>query len=106
MKIPTSPKKNKRKEKVPKPVMESLKHINFHSFLKLNGDVHSLIFPLNGPMKGKGGNQALAHPIVDQYLKKQEEEAPKMEKSSKEFLACVDAFRVFVVQQGEITTQN
>jgi hypothetical protein len=29
-----------------------------------------------------------------------------MEKSSKEFLALMDAFRVFVVQQGEAITQN
>ncbi len=29
-----------------------------------------------------------------------------MEKSSKEFLALMDAFCVFVVQQGEVTTQN
>ncbi len=29
-----------------------------------------------------------------------------MEKSSKEFLALVDTFYVFVVQQGEATTQN
>jgi hypothetical protein len=34
----------------------------------------------------------------------QEEEAPKVEKLSKEFLAFVDAFHVFVVQQGEAIT--
>jgi hypothetical protein len=31
-------------------------------------------------------------------MEKQEEEAPKVEKSSKEFLALMDAFHVFVVQ--------
>jgi len=29
-----------------------------------------------------------------------------MEKLFKEFLALVDDFHVFVVQQGEVTTQN
>ncbi len=43
---------------------------------------------------------------MDKYLDKWEEEVPKVEKSSKEFLALVDAFHVFVVQQGEATTQN
>ncbi len=57
-KIPTTPKKNKGKEKILEPIMESPKHINFHSFSKLNGDVHSLILLPNGPMKGKGGKQA------------------------------------------------
>jgi hypothetical protein len=70
MKIPVAPKKNKGKEKVLEPIMEPLKHINFHSFSKLNGDVHSLIFLLNGPMKGKRGKQALEHQIVDEYPKK------------------------------------
>lgn len=50
--------------------MESPKHIDFHSFSKSNGDVHSLILLLNGPMKGKGGKQALEHPIVDEFLEK------------------------------------
>jgi len=44
--------------------------------------------------------------VVDKYLNKWEEEVPKVEKLSKEFLAFVDAFHVFVVQQGEATTQN
>jgi hypothetical protein len=35
---------------------------------------------------------------VDEYLEKQEQEAPKVEKSSKEFLAFVDTFHVFLVQ--------
>jgi hypothetical protein len=70
MKNFVTPKKNKRKEKVPKPIMESLNQINFYLFSKLNGDVHCLIFLLNGPMKRKGGKQALECPIVDQYPKK------------------------------------
>jgi hypothetical protein len=43
---------------------------------------------------------------VDEFPKKQEEEAPKVKKSFKEFLVLVDDFRVVVVQQGEATTQN
>jgi hypothetical protein len=35
---------------------------------------------------------------VDEFLEKQKEEAPKVDKSFKEFLALVDTFRVFVVQ--------
>ncbi len=42
---------------------------------------------------------------MDKFLKKQDE-APKVEKSSKEFLVFVDAFHVFVVQQGEAMTRN
>jgi hypothetical protein len=64
------PKKNKGKEKVLEPLMESPKLIDFHSFSKSNVDVHSLILILNGPMKGKGGKQALEHPIVDEFLEK------------------------------------
>jgi hypothetical protein len=67
--------------------------------------VHSLIFALNGLMKRKGGKQALECLVVDKSLKKQHE-APKVEKSSKEFLVLVDAFHVFVVQQKETTIQN
>ncbi len=50
-----APKKNNEKEKVLELIVELLEHIDFHSFFQLNGDVHSLIFLLNGPMKGKGG---------------------------------------------------
>ncbi len=56
-------------------------------------------------MKRKGGKQALERLVVDKSLKKQDE-APKVEKSSKEFLALVDAFHVFVVQQKGAMTQN
>ncbi len=51
---PMAPKKNK-KEKVPKPREESFEHLNFHLSFELNGEVHSLILPLNGPKKGKMG---------------------------------------------------
>jgi hypothetical protein len=67
--------------------------------------MNSLIALLGVP-RGKGGKQALEHLVVDKSLEKQEEEAPRVEKLSKEFLAVVDAFHVFVVQQGEVTTQN
>ncbi len=40
VKIPTTPKKNKGKEKVIEPREEMIEHINFHSSSKLNGDVH------------------------------------------------------------------
>jgi hypothetical protein len=56
-------------------------------------------------MRRKGGKQALEHLVVDKSPKKQNE-GPKVEKSSKEFLALMDTFHVFVVQQGEATTQN
>ncbi len=42
---------------------------------------------------------------MDKFPKKQDE-APKVEKSSKEFLILVNAFHVFVVQQGEAMTRN
>jgi hypothetical protein len=90
-KTPTTPKKHKGKEKVLKPIVESNEHINFHSF-ELNGDVNSLIAPLDGPKKEKGGKQAVERLVVDQSPKKQEEETPKVEKSSKEFLAFMDFF--------------
>jgi hypothetical protein len=53
---PTIPKKNKGKENVLELIVQSLEHMNFHLPFKSNGDVHSLILPLNGPMKGKGDN--------------------------------------------------
>jgi len=99
-----APQKQKGKEKVHEPIVEWDEHIDFHSF-ESSGDVNSLIALLDAPRQ-KGGKQALKHAVVDEYLEKQEEEAPKVEKSFKEFLALVDDFRVFVVQQGEATTQN
>jgi hypothetical protein len=36
----------------------------------LSGDVHSFIFPLNGPMKEKGDKQALEYLVVDESLEK------------------------------------
>jgi len=43
---------------------------------------------------------------VEKFPEKWEEETLKVENSSKEFLAFVDAFCVFVDQQGGTTTQN
>jgi hypothetical protein len=40
---------------------------------------------------------------VDKYLEKQEEEAPRVEELSRDFLVFMNVFRVFVVQQGEAT---
>jgi hypothetical protein len=101
-----APMKNKRKEKNLEPIVESLEHIDFHSSFESNGDVHSLIIPLNGLRRRKKSKQALEHLVMDKSFEKWEEEVPKVEKSSKEFLALVDVFHVFVVQQGEATTQN
>jgi hypothetical protein len=42
---------------------------------------------------------------VDEFFEKQKE-VLKVEKLSKEFLALVEAFCVFVVQQGEAMAQN
>jgi hypothetical protein len=70
-------------------------HINFHSF-ESNGDVNSLITPLGALRKEKGGKQTLEHLVVDEFPKKQEEEASRVEKLSKEFLVLMDAFCVFV----------
>jgi hypothetical protein len=49
-----APKKNNEKEKVLELIMELLEHIDFHLSFESNGDVHSLIFPLNGLMRGQG----------------------------------------------------
>ncbi len=100
-----APQKHKRKEKVPKPIVESDEHLNFHSS-KSSGDMNSLIAPLGAPRREKGAKQALEHFAVDKCLEKQKEEAPRVEKSSKEFLALMDVFCVFVPQQGEATAQN
>jgi hypothetical protein len=43
---------------------------------------------------------------VENFLEKRKKDTPKVENSSKEFLAFVDAFRVFVDQQGETIMQN
>jgi hypothetical protein len=59
-----------------------------------------------GGAKAKRGKQAFEHPIVDKSLEKHEEEGPRVGSSSKEFLALMDAFFVFVVQKGETITQN
>jgi hypothetical protein len=56
-------------------------------------------------MRRKGSKQGLERLVVDEFPKKQKE-APKVEKSSKGFLALMDAFCVFVVQQKESTMQN
>lgn len=37
MKIPMAPKKHKGKEKVPKPIVESFEHIDFHFFFSRMG---------------------------------------------------------------------
>ncbi len=42
---------------------------------------------------------------MDEFFEKQKE-VLKVEKLSKEFLALVEAFCVFVVQQGEAMAQN
>ncbi len=101
-----APRKHKGKEKVLEPIVESFEHIDFHFSFQSNGDVHSLIFLLNGPKRGQGGKQVLKRPIVDESLEKQKEEVLKVEKLSKKFLALVEAFCVFVVQQGEAIAQN
>lgn len=62
-------KKYKKKEKVPKPIVELDEHIDFHSF-KSTRDVNSLILLLNGPKKGKGGKQALECLEVEESLEK------------------------------------
>jgi hypothetical protein len=49
-----APKKHKGKEKVFELIVESYEHINFHSF-EVNGDVNSLIAPLDGSKKEKRG---------------------------------------------------
>jgi hypothetical protein len=53
--IPVAPKKNKGKEKVPKPREETLEHIDFHLSFESHGDVHSLILALNRSKRGKKG---------------------------------------------------
>jgi hypothetical protein len=52
----------------------------------------------------KGGKQAFKHSIVDEPFEKQEEEGLRVRSLSKEFLALVDAFFVFVIQQVEAIT--
>jgi hypothetical protein len=104
MRTRTTFQKQKRKEKVLEPIVEFNEHVDFHSS-KSSGDVNSLIALLGVPQK-KGGKQVLECSIMDEYLEKHEEEASKVEKSSKEFLAFVDAFCVFMVQQVEAMAQN
>jgi len=90
VKAPTPLQKQKGKEKFFKPIVEFNEHGDFHSS-KLNGDVNSLIAPM-GVLRQKGGKQVLECSVVNESFEKHEEEAPKVEKSSKEFLAFVDGF--------------
>jgi hypothetical protein len=48
-----TPKKSKGKENVLESIVESSEHIDFHWSSESNGDVHSLIIPLNGLMTRK-----------------------------------------------------
>jgi hypothetical protein len=66
--------------------------------------MNSLTTPLGVPRQKKG-KQIFKRLIVDEFLKTQEG-GPRVRSSSKEFLAFVNVFRVFVVQQGEATTHN
>jgi hypothetical protein len=102
MKTPTTLQKQKGNEKVLEPIVEPNEHVDLH-FLELSGDMNSLIAPLRVP-RPKGGKRMFKHPIVDESSKKQEEEAPRVGRSSKKFL--VETFCVFVVQQGEAITKN
>ncbi len=85
---PMAPRKNKRKEKNPKPIVESLKHIDFHFSSESNGDVHSLFIPLNGMRKGKGGKQTLECLVVDKSFEKWEE-VPKIVQGVSIFCGCL-----------------
>jgi len=105
IKTPTTPQKHKRKEKVLELIVELNEHFDFHSS-KLNGDVNFFIAHLGVSRRGKGGKQALEYSIVDKYFEKQEEEAPRVEESSKKFFALVDIFCVFMVEQGKVMAQN
>jgi hypothetical protein len=78
--------------------VESDEHVDFHSS-ESSGDVNSLIALLGAPKQNEG-KQVLKHSIVDKSPKKQEEEAPRVGRSSKE----VDTFHVFMVQQREAIT--
>jgi hypothetical protein len=95
--------KHKGNEKVLEPIVELVEHINFHFFFKSSGNVHS---PFEWTKEKKRGQVSLKVSGVDKSLKKQEHEAPKVEKSSKDFLAIVDTFRVFGVQLREAIAQN
>jgi len=55
VKIPTTPKKNKKKEKVIEPREEMTEHINFHSSFELNGDVHFFYSCFESTEKKKRG---------------------------------------------------
>ncbi len=84
--------------------MELGEHVNFHSS-EFSRDVNSWTTPLDGLKKEKKGKQALECFVMDEFPEKHEEFL-KVGKSSKEFLVLMDAFFVFVVQQGKVTTQN
>jgi len=98
-----SPIKHKGNEKVFEPIVELVEHIDFHFFLKSSEDVHS---PFEWTKEKKRGQVGLRVFGVDKSLKKQKHETPKVEKSSKDYLALVDTFCVFTVQLGEAIAQN
>ncbi len=104
VKTPTTPQKQKGKEKVLEPIVEFEKHVDFHS-LESNGNVNSLIAPL-GVLRQKGGKQALALEcsIVDESPEKQEEEGPTVGSLSKEFLSCGRLFCVCGPTRGNHIT--
>jgi hypothetical protein len=59
---------------------------------KSSGDVHSLIIPLDGPKRGKVSKHAPEHLEVDKSPETWEEASPKVDQTSKEFLAFLDVF--------------
>ncbi len=91
VKTPMASQMHKRKETFPKPIVELDEHFDFHSS-EFSGDMNSLIALLGASRREKGGKQALERLVVDKSLEKQKEEAPRVEKSSKEFLALMDIF--------------
>jgi hypothetical protein len=97
-------KKYKGKEKISKPIMESDEHVNLH-FSESSGDVNSLILLLNGPKRGKGGKQALECLEVDKFLESRKRKFQRWRNHPRSFW-LFGGFYVFVVQQGEATTQN
>jgi hypothetical protein len=83
--------------------VEFKEHVDFHSS-ESSGDVNCLITPLGMPRQKKG-KQAFEHSIVEEFRKKQKE-SPRVGNLSKKFLALVDVFFVYVVQQGEAIIEN
>jgi hypothetical protein len=76
------------KEKIPKLIVESPEHIDFHFSSESNGDVHSLIIPLNGLKRGKGSKQALECLVVDKSFEKWEE-VPKIVQGVSSSYGCL-----------------